>query len=442
MSEENRSNTPKKIMWLLFFIFLLMIGIGIWMIYCQPCDQCETPFGDGDIQGTFSGDAYAITIDGGTVGDGIEILADTPKLLISDDFEGTLGDWDTIDDASISTETSYGGSSSVFFDSSIDGKSYIENNTLGIEVDADETIEVYVYINASSNWDDDDDDYFLMNITFVDDNSLIYVILGSYVSTSSSEAVISTPSLQVTALDDWVGINIENIDADYGLQFDPSLPIPDVFSVNFSLSSAEGENVYMDDFELYKTPKLYLDGSFWKQIPSNQKVTSYAVTVDYKVVATGDIDPDFLYLRIKLYATIYSSPAKITELQSRTLLQNELFKVTNNVDESWTSKAFDLPDDGSVLGNDLYYVYDLELEAWGKLTFSNDYIGATESVDEFDALQFEYVEFEGELDIIVYTIGGIGVGLGSTFLGLFIKKRKKKGIPDELTAREKMLNDF
>jgi hypothetical protein len=449
MSQGN-NNVPaasKIIVVILVILVIVSCLILLFILLTPHCCQPDEPhdFGDDYINGTYTADAYALTVGGERVGEGIEIAADPPSVVFGDDFEGDLSAWDSVDDASISTSEQYWGSQSVHFNSSVDDTASLSKNfTTDIEIDSDETVETYFYILADMNWDDDDDDYFVLNVTFASGKSIVYEILGNLSISTPDVKVISAPKTQVTALGMWVGINIQNIDDDYIVQFGSSLPVPDIDAISLVLESEEDENVYLDEMEIAVLPKPITDDHFWKKVPSNEHVTSYFVEVIYGINTSGNINNDSIYKQFKLFVLVRDTDNS-SVLLNKTLIQDELSNATVGPNQTWASKAFILPEDDTVLGSGkLTFVFSIKLEVWAQVDNTTDYVYASDIGDDFDSLTFEYVEVDGTLDVIVYAFAGIGIsGAGVAVATGIARRKKKKGSGRhvvELSERENLIN--
>jgi hypothetical protein len=88
--------------------------------------------------------------------------------------------------------------------------------------------------------------------------------------------------------------------------------------------------------------------------------------------------------------------------------------------------VFPLPVDGTVFGDDLYYVFYIMAEVWGELISSpGDWVYAMDNNDDeaFDTLHFKYVIVDGTITIIIYAVGG---SIGGALIGIVgLSKRRK-----------------
>lgn len=420
---------------LLIIIFAAVAGIFVMMMFCCPRCGIETPdqdFGNDQFNTTYYADAVAITPEGGWIGEGIETAAMPPTIIFSEDFEGTLGGWDLVNDAAIAINTSYFGNQSVALNNSNDGNAALGVSTT-ISMAPDETIQTYFFVLANPAWDDGDDDYFVLRIYFSGGNALVYEILGDYPGGNSSEAIIDVSS-QVTILGLWVGIDIERIDEDYLVQFgSTSLPVPDITGFVFELDSSEtNETLYLDEVEMKITPKAVEGDGFWEKKDTDQKVTSYFVMVDYLITTYGDIDNDSVHAEFTLWVTIYDDEAKTSVVLPLTMIQDDLVTpAVPNADQTWLSKVFTLPEDDSILGANLWFEFSIRVEVWGKiysLPPPDQFVYASDEAAAFDTLAFEYTAIEGSIDVILYVLGGGTGAFAVTTVLLARRKQRKDGM--------------
>ena len=441
-SSEEIARTSKVILVLVALILSVLVCIFIYFISrpCRPPCDTSTRFGNENVNGTYRPDALAMTLDGKTVGRGIETAADPPAVVFSDDFEGS-SPWSGNDHVAVDSPVHYWGSTGSYFDPAIDGSAVLSKTfSPTVAVDADEAIELYFYVNATSAWDTGDDDYFIARISFTGGKCITYVIMGDYSPANSSEAVISVTT-QVTAKGLWAGINIQKIDDDYIAQFSGSLPIPAVTKLSLILDTSEpAEGVYLDELQLVRLPKEFAGGSYWKKVPTDEHVISYFVEALYKIHVSPEIDPSNTHVEIKLWIEVYDSPSETSKLLSKTLIQDEVVTfITVDTDLTWTSKVFALPKNDAVLGGNLYYSFSIQIEAWGEFTaVPGSYAYAVGNADGFDHLQFQWTAVTGSIDVIIYTLSAGAVGGGGIALVGIRRKRSAKDLG--IDERESMFN--
>jgi hypothetical protein len=437
------ARTSKGILLILILLFCLFVGIFIYFIasskYCFSCDT-STVFGNDCVNGTYHPDAIALTTGGERVGEGIETKADPPTIVFEDDFEGT-SPWTANDDVDEDSPVHYWGTKGAYFDPTVDDRASLNATfSTAVAVAADETIEIYFYVNASVDWDVGDDDYFILRFSFTGGKHIAYVIMGDYSPANSSEAVISVTT-QVTALGLWAGVNIQKIDDDYVAQFGASCP--SIAKISFVLDSNDFpniEDVTIDELQLVKLPKEFAGGSYWKKVPSGEHVTSYFVEATYEIDVSAEIDSTNTHAEIKLWIEIYDSSTMTTELLSKTLVQDEILAyITTDTVLTWTSKVFALPKDDTVLGGHLYYSFSIQIEAWGEIIAEpGHFIRAVGIADDFDALEFEWTAVTGSIDVIIYAIsaGAIGGG-GMVFIGA---RKRRSGKQLGIDEKESLFN--
>jgi hypothetical protein len=446
MSQNDREikNSTKITAILMVVLVILALGIFIYLIFC-PCVEVEEEdggFGDDFLNCTYSADALALTGEGTVTGRGITLLADPPTSVFTDDFEGA-SPWTTNDDVNeAQTTIVHWGTRSALFDRSDDGTASLAA-TVSIAIDADETMEIYFYVLIPAAWDGGtggktENDYFVLSISFEDGNTLVYEVYGTYTPGASEEVIDVSP--QVTMKGIWVGINIKNIEDDYTIQFGgptPTLPVPDVTQIAFKLSSADSsENVYLDDVDLIVEPEPFTGGAYWKLVTTGEKVTSYMIEIDYSVVIDGIVDTS-VHVKWSIWVMIYDTSVAPSNLKlDLTLLQDQMIVLApgdlsspppaSPVVLTWDSKVFPLPVDGTVFGDDLYYVFYIMAEVWGELISSpGDWVYAMDNNDDeaFDTLHFKYVIVDGTITIIIYAVGG---SIGGALIGIVgLSKRRK-----------------
>lgn len=436
------ARTSKGILLVLIIILCLFVGIFIYFIVSNKCTYCDTTeiFGNDCVNGTYHPDAIALTTNGERVGEGIETSAAPPTIVFEDDFEGA-SPWTGNDDVNENSPVHYWGAEGAYFNPTIDGHAVLAKTfSSPVSVAADEMIEIYFYVNATPAWDIADDDYFILRFTFTGGKCITYVIMNDYSPANSSEAVISVTT-QVTAKGLWAGVNIQKIDDDYIAQFGGGVPIPAITKLAFILDTSEtAERVYMDELQLVKLPKEFGGGSYWKKVPSGEKVVSYFVEADYQIDVSAEIDSTNTHVEIKLWIEIYDSPSMTMLLLAKTLVQDEIIAhVTVDTDLTWTSKVFALPKDDTALGANLYYSFSIQIVAWGEVIADpGAFISAVGNADDFDALQFQWTVITGSIDVIIYTIsaGAIGGG-GMVFIGA---RRRRSGKQLGIDEKESLFN--
>lgn len=130
-----------------------------------------------------------------------------------------------------------------------------------------------------------------------------------------------------------------------------------------------------------------------------------------------------------------------TQLLDKTLVEDDVIHyITPDVNLTWTSKVFPLPDDVEY-GDHLYYVFSIQIEAWGGILSSpGDYVYASGVADEFDSLEFEYVVITGSIDVIIYALGAVGIVGGGAGTIALVKKKKSGGVADIADSRESLFN--
>jgi hypothetical protein len=458
---EDVKRSTKMLSVIILLVLITVSGIFVYLLFNPPCclpDGDGGEFGDEYLTGTYNVDAIALTNEGTRVGSGIHPLADPPSTAFQDDFEGT-SPWTSNDDVNEDcTSVKHWDNESARFIRAVDGNAFLSVD-ITINVGIDETVESYFYVNVTNDWDGGDYgkgdmDYFVFKVNFDDGNTLVYEVYGTYGSPSPTESVIDV-STQVTLKGIWCGINVDNIDADYLVQFGgptPALPIPDITGFMFELDSTEAnEEVYLDDVNVIIEPKPYIDGSYWKLVDTGDRVTSYVVDVNYSVIL-DDINDDTVYVQVSLWMEVYNGSTDISDLViTKTLIQKQLFLLLASqttplgdpaIINSWSSKVFSLPADGEVLGNDLYYAFYIMMETWGEMISSpGDYVYASDdySGGSIDTLHFQWIVVDANIEIIVYAVGGAAGASGVLgIIGVVKKKRTRKEVA--VTGKESLFN--
>jgi hypothetical protein len=392
----------------------------------------KNSFGNETIGGEFKPDAKLLTADDSSISNGISTASTTPQVVFQDNFEsGDFNKWSSHSDTpelSVTDENAYQGNYSAKFNPNYWSIEYLKKNG-AIDMESDDELHLYfsTYITEDFEMGDSENevettcwcvDYFVAILEFSNGKTLVYLAGGSYDGSVNTRVI--DVSGQVTELNAWSGIAIEDIQNDYQVQFGGEMPTSGI--LKFKCRSRFGE-VYLDTVILKKTPEDN-NGNYW--VYDGTEVECYFIDVDFKVLIAEAINESNLWAEINLWVTIYNETQMV---RSKTFIQESLINVTDpNEWMSWTSISFALPEDDLVYGSPLIYKFDICVEAFGQIedgyTGAGDWVNAKACKSEFDSFEVVWITYDGYVDVII-AVASVGI-IGTTGTVFGIKKHKKK----------------